>query len=238
MRIRNPVADHGRLKGLGDNDHTQYLQKAGGDVTGDISLDNNVKLLGKESDATERYIAYISTSNTQRLGDPNIPLVLYSSGRINAQEGGNAGNIITEYRLYQLIKTADETVNNSATLQDDDHLTFLIGANETWLIELKLFYESSTTADLKIAFSVPTGATCEGRMVGAELAAGTYTDTFTNPRIYNGGGATVEYMVTGNFIYRGGANSGYLTLQWAQNTAEASDTKVLAGSMMILRRIA
>jgi hypothetical protein len=237
MRIRNPVADHGRLRGLGDDDHTQYLQKAGGDVTGDISLNNNVKLLGKESDATERSIAYISTLNKQRLGDPNIPLVLSSSDRINAQEGGNAGNIITEYRLLQLIKTADEIVNNSAVLQDDDHLTLYMGANETWLIELKLFYESSTTADLQIAFSVPTDATLKGRMVGSELAAGTYTDDFTNARIYNGAGATVESMVTGNFIYRGGANAGYLTLQWAQNTAEASDTKVLAGSMMILRRI-
>lgn len=47
-------------------------------------------------------------------------------------------------------KTADEVVNNSATLQNDDHLLLALAANEVWEVEINLWYDSGTTPDLKV----------------------------------------------------------------------------------------
>ena len=46
-------------------------------------------------------------------------------------------------------KSADETVNNSTTLQDDDELLFPIAANEVWYFEFFLLIQSS--ADMEVA---------------------------------------------------------------------------------------
>src|SRR5690606_26427777 len=70
---------------------------------------------------------------------------------INDRSGGSSQ--ITRY------KTEDETVNNSATLQDDDDLSFAIGANEVWAVEIYVQVNSSSSADFKYALSVPSGAT-------------------------------------------------------------------------------
>ena len=74
------------------------------------------------------------------------------------------------------LKTADETVNNTTTLQADDALLVALGANETWILRYFIKFNSNTA---------------------------------------------------GNFV-----------LTWAQNTANASDTKVLIGSNIVAHRLA
>ena len=57
-------------------------------------------------------------------------------------------------------KTADESVTSSTTLQDDDHLTFVIRPNEEWIADI--IVQCGTALDitgLKKAMSVPSWAT-------------------------------------------------------------------------------
>lgn len=55
-------------------------------------------------------------------------------------------------------KTSDESVTNSTTLQNDDDLSFAIGANETWEVIIQL-EPTSETGDpkLKVALTIPSG---------------------------------------------------------------------------------
>lgn len=60
-----------------------------------------------------------------------------------------------------ITKTADETVNNTTTLQDDDELFFSADANSTYAINLELVMEkgSTTSNRIKGGWSYPTGST-------------------------------------------------------------------------------
>ena len=76
---------------------------------------------------------------------------------------GVTSSIQTQLNLTKRVyKSADETVNASSTLQDDDELTFAIAANEVWEFSCVLAYVSNTTADIKFQFSLPSGATMNG----------------------------------------------------------------------------
>jgi hypothetical protein len=140
--------------------------------------------------------------------------------------GGGSSGIVVKY------KSADETVNNSATLQNDDHLFFSIGANETWTFRFVLFANSGTTPDLKAAVSAPSGASCIYAAIDAEAAVTTpqVTTCGTATALLSGNGAYDVYEVVGTVV--NGATAGTVTLQWAQNTATAANTIVAAGSYM------
>ena len=56
-----------------------------------------------------------------------------------------------------IVKTADEVVNNSTTLQNDDHMFFPIDANERVAFLLHLTHVGGSTADLKVNFAGPSG---------------------------------------------------------------------------------
>lgn len=140
------------------------------------------------------------------------------------------------------IKTADETVNTSATLQDDNHLSFAVAANETWTFEALLYVTGNTTADLRVAATWPSGATGilavhGSRASDALVSAFDATSTSggavgqigvdTGPRLVRVVG-TVEVSST----------AGTVQLQWAQQTSTGADTTVKRGSSLVATRIA
>ena len=51
----------------------------------------------------------------------------------------------THSGLTVVRKTADETVNNSNALQNDNHLLLALAANEVWQVELTLLLLSTST---------------------------------------------------------------------------------------------
>lgn len=137
-------------------------------------------------------------------------------------------------------KTADETVNNSTVLQDDNHLLLALAANEVWQFQIYLIaYAPSPTAAYKIGFTVPALATYYARAIDQDAAG-----TFGLQRITGAGTLTLlgpngnTYIYTIEGIVINGANAGNLQLQWAQNTATAEDTKILANSHLIAFKIA
>ena len=137
-----------------------------------------------------------------------------------------------------IVKEADETVNNSVAVQNDDELLFAVAANEVWQFEGLLVVSSNAAADFRLTFVGPTGA------VGA-WGATAYNSGLATTQSGSGGDLAGEgtHAITGTtdgaytvFRFWGGihngANAGNLTLQWAQGTVNASDTIVHAGSYL------
>ncbi|MDO8335635.1 MAG: hypothetical protein Q7T74_02520, partial [Candidatus Saccharibacteria bacterium] len=128
-------------------------------------------------------------------------------------------------------ETQNIVINPTATLQSDDELSFSIGANETWNYRFLLHISMNATPDIKFSVSAPVGATCvngvsdfENAISVANLACGASSGNIA------GLTATDVYEVSGSIT--NGANAGTVTLNWAQNTANAANTIVLAGSFV------
>lgn len=136
-------------------------------------------------------------------------------------------------------KTADETVNNSTTLQNDDHLLFAVAANEVFEFTMVLRTISQGAADIKFAITVPTAATIEwefiGRDEGATMVQATQIGSGTSVGAY---GVATNYIHTIRGIIINSTNAGNVQLQWAQEAADVSDTKVLANSCIIAHKLA
>ena len=138
-----------------------------------------------------------------------------------ATAGGGATN---------LLKTADETVNNTTTLQSDDTFTFTATANKTYKISLGLIIIGGQAADFKYRWSLPAGATIEGVSSSPatdaleEFDDGADAVITINEQLakYSPMFATLQVAGTG----------GTVVLQWAQNAAEVSNLTVKTGSWM------
>lgn len=143
-------------------------------------------------------------------------------------------------------KTADETVTNSAVLQDDDDLVLTVAASTTYTLDGMLLHSADAAADLQLAFTGPAGASLDWVPRGlSTLAAATAGDvTLAASSIGDAGalitgtvgaGTKVATLVTG--LLQVGATAGSLQLRWAQGTAHASDAVVYAGSYLSLRQV-
>lgn len=151
--------------------------------------------------------------------------------------GGTLNSLITEVRGVYARKTADETVNNSTTLQNDDHLLVSVAANAVYDFKLILHYNSGTTPDLKVGWSVPSGTTMVwGGYIADTTGAVTSVAALTQTSVQaiGGSGSNIYQFFSGVVVTS--TTAGTLQLQWAQNTLTASDSKILAGSELTLIR--
>lgn len=148
----------------------------------------------------------------------------------------------------QVVKTGDETVNNSAVLQNDDHLKFPIEIGEAWFVEaLLVMSAASANADWMFGWTGPTNATAVWGAQGGVNGAGY---GFTGVAVASTPGTLRSISTAGTFGGANGTNSiflggwftavdtaGTIQLQWAQGTQTAEDSKVLKNSMLRLRRL-
>lgn len=144
----------------------------------------------------------------------------------------------------QAFKTASETVNNSTALQNDNELLVPIPAvAANWRIEGVIYYASTTVADLKATFAVNGGISSllfglQGLATGS---AGVTGDTNWDSQVpgvaiaIGGTGGTISATISGGMISTGVA--GTLQFQWAQNTAEATNTQISSRSWLSLTGI-
>lgn len=136
-----------------------------------------------------------------------------------------------------LVKTADELVNNSTTLQSDDKFTFAIGANETWIAELHLLLTAGAADGFSFQITTPAGsagvASYEYYSTNAIQPGGSVAVNVRQDQTSVNGLSLLHIYVT----VRNGATAGSVTLQWAQQTATVVDTKVLTDSHMVAHRV-
>ena len=134
-----------------------------------------------------------------------------------------------------ITKSVDETVNNSVTLQNDDEMLAALSASTRYWFVCVVSVDSSGIADFKVAFTVPTGATVHYNTVYPNTAS---VLTFAQS---NASAGTIALQglgagtPSGNLIVgyvNVGTTAGNLQLQWAQDTATAVNTTVLANSYL------
>jgi hypothetical protein len=146
-------------------------------------------------------------------------------------------------------KTADESIASSTVLQDDDHLTFAIAANEEWVAEYYISVGSAlSTTSLKIAIATPSGAT-QLLTVALETSDTTASvngrSDFTNSSgtdALNAGPSAFtpaqSCSARAGLWVLNGATPGNVTLQWAQQTSSVTALTFRKGSYMKATRIA
>lgn len=142
-------------------------------------------------------------------------------------------------------KTADETVNNSTTLQNDDHLSWAIAANEQWAFDGLLYYTiASGDPGIKTAFTVPSGASGFRIEMGGNVNLGS---SFASVGGYNlsitataawGPTSVTSGLIAVRGVVINGATPGTVQFQWAQNSLVASNLILKAGSHFNLKRLA
>jgi len=132
-----------------------------------------------------------------------------------------------------VLKTVDETINDSDTYQNDDELKIALLANEAWAFTAVIKYTTGTTPDIKLGWTVPSGAGMHWRRAGgvaSDMLSGSGAITCE-------GSANMQQVELIGHILNG-ATAGDLVLKWAQNTKTASDTTVEAYSYIIAHRLA
>jgi hypothetical protein len=134
---------------------------------------------------------------------------------------------------YRKMKAADETVNTSATLQDDNDLFFSGLVGESWGVTVALNVNSGTTPDFKTNWNKPAGATAKHATFYSNPTA---SQPWTSSDLVFATDATEQLIVIYAAIVIGGT-AGTVTFQWAQNTSNASNTIVRAGSFMVAERM-
>lgn len=143
-------------------------------------------------------------------------------------------------------KTANESVNTSTALQDDNDLVVPVVASGVYLLRWDLKIDGAVAGDFKYAFTGPASATMTWNSTGHAVGATAATDALGNQdataigtNITHGTIASgTSTHVSGNGILVVSATAGNLTLQWAQGTSSGTDTKVLIGSWLYSQRMA
>ena len=139
-------------------------------------------------------------------------------------------------------KTADESVDTSTTLQDDDHLVFPIGANEEWVADYDLDVGTNLDAHgIFLAVTVPAGATMNVVASNAQFGGfGGNTRTTVSGEVLNFSTLSFdsnEAHFRVSLWVLNGATPGNATLQWSQATSNGSSLTLRKGSHMVAHRI-
>jgi hypothetical protein len=160
-------------------------------------------------------------------------------------DGGRSFEEFTGIGYTTVVKSANETVTNSITLQDDNDLSFAVEANSTYqiIMALKPTPESVADGSIRAKLITPSDAS------GALLINGSNTNTSTTNSIPRGipitGGASgmmyqpydiPELYVTGTITT---TSAGTVKLQWAQGAIAPDTPSVLkSGSYISYLKIA
>src|SRR5688500_7816930 len=79
-------------------------------------------------------------------------------------------HIANRFPIIVARKTADSTHTSTITLSNDPHLSFTVGANETWIFNGVLYTTGDPAGDVRVNLAAPSGATYKWAMHGAQPA--------------------------------------------------------------------
>lgn len=168
----------------------------------------------------------------------NHAVVNYAPISVTSKWGDQIGDVRTA------IKPSDTTKNNNSTIAADPDLTLELLPNSRYLVKLVGVVDGSNTADIKWNFTIPAGATGYQQPDGLAVATTGTTGSMNEaaslwtatPAIATAGVGT-KTMFTPQGILITGATGGTFTFNWAQSTADATDTTLFAGSTLSVVRI-
>lgn len=135
-----------------------------------------------------------------------------------------------------LSKVANETRSSSGSLASDAVMQFAMAASTNYRIRGKVFFDTSANADFKYALNAPGSPTAVRGVRSHCIAGGTPAELAVDVAAVGstslaGTGTTGGYVAF-DFLWQNGSNAGTWSFQWAQDTSDASNTTVLAGSYL------
>lgn len=141
----------------------------------------------------------------------------------------------------EIVKSQDESLSASTTLQDDNEIQFPAVANASYSFEMILAYTGNGTNDFKHAFALTSGTFTRSWRFHMGLGPTTaiaqtalvadMTTAINNAAVSE---AAIVHVI-GHFVTD---TSTTVKLQWAQQTSDAGAIVVKAGSLLRYRRIA
>lgn len=185
----------------------------------------------------------LDTASDAPVSPPQVTL-LYNkaTGQMGVSLGGS--NL---FRDLFVRKAANETVNASAALQNDDALVLSVAASSKYILDAYIIYDSNTTADFKCAWVGPSGATLPWTVTGLAVASTAVSGSIVmavaaigdaGAQSIGGAGAGTQVAARITGLLTVGVTAGTLQFRWAQATSDASDTIVVADSYMRLVKVA
>lgn len=134
--------------------------------------------------------------------------------------------------VTRINKTSDETTNTDTALSDDAALTFAVAANTKYGYRFHIVWNTPAAADFKFAFTCPSSPTLTRTNGMRTVASGTGTSFIhtASGDVETVAGTSTDGWAQGEGILQNGANAGNVTIQWAQNSSNGSNTTVYAGS--------
>lgn len=153
------------------------------------------------------------------------------------------------YKTYAR-KSASESLASNATMQNDDHITFTLAASGVYELKAYLAVTGASAADVKTQWAF-TGAASGGNHTnryaigpGTGVTDVTAATTMRSSRhawtasaTYGTDGTNTTHIEEGGILDTA-AGSGTITLQWAQNSSNATSTVMTTSSYAVLERLA
>lgn len=145
--------------------------------------------------------------------------------------------------ITTLVKSADQTVNNTTTFADITDFSYAMVTNRTYRFRGVIYFnDASTASGIRLTMTGPSTPTSLFYSMVFQDAAGT-VKTGALPSTTYGVVHNVAVTVAGlrvayiDGLVMNGSNAGNLKVQFAQSSAEAADTTVKAGSFLTVEAI-
>lgn len=173
---------------------------------------------------------------------------LATENRLEVYDGANHISLHTRSFFAYPRLTVDQTLTpSSTTLQNVTSLVIAMPTAGTFHFDSFVIYSSSTTADLRFAYTWPAGATVNWNGLGVATSGtgvgdGTYSIVNVSDAIVATGGNgigignAVSARINGTYV--AGGTAGNLQFRAAQFVSEASSTVIYTNSYLRAWRVA
>jgi hypothetical protein len=153
--------------------------------------------------------------------------------------------VVSDFDILGVValKTTNESVTSSTTLQNDDQLVVPVAANTKYMIEGFIIYDGLSAAGLKVAVTAPAGATTSFAAFGPQ-SGGPGINSYNANVVAAGGALGLECNGVGTLIgaepkgyVATAGTSGSLQFQFAQVVSNATAVRVFANSWLKVTKV-